>query len=219
MNTPKIAIAIGYIDDSLISEAITYKPIAKRSWVHYVSIAACLLLVCNITVLLLLSHAGNDSIDIYHIGDSYTFDNITDIPVPDEKELLIGNLNLDAALCSSINLCVNENGSTTDFDDWYSLTIVSDYPDYHMTLFCLFDTTKTLEDWKVSSVFTPWATKSVEINGTEVLIAPFDISIDYEYSYYAIFEYQNVVYDIRVRSNDSNTIYDILNEILSSQRR
>ena len=50
-NTPKLAIAIGYIDDDLVTEAVEYMPhIRKKStyfWKHFVAAAACLCLIIS----------------------------------------------------------------------------------------------------------------------------------------------------------------------------
>lgn len=42
MNTPKMVDAMSYIDDDLVSNAITYTKAKKRQWVKWVSLAACL---------------------------------------------------------------------------------------------------------------------------------------------------------------------------------
>lgn len=42
MKTPKMVDAMSYIDDDLVSDAITYKKAQKRQWVKWVSLAACL---------------------------------------------------------------------------------------------------------------------------------------------------------------------------------
>lgn len=51
VNTPKLAIAMNYIDDDLISGAIDYKPVTHRKvtlfWKHFVAVAACLCLVVS----------------------------------------------------------------------------------------------------------------------------------------------------------------------------
>ncbi|HHV97466.1 MAG TPA: hypothetical protein GXX37_13550 [Clostridiaceae bacterium] len=46
MKTPKLAIAMGYIDDDLVSGAVEYKPsLVKLVWFRYVAAVACLCLV------------------------------------------------------------------------------------------------------------------------------------------------------------------------------
>ena len=42
MKTQKMVDAMSYIDDDLVSDAITYKKAQKRQWVKWVSLAACL---------------------------------------------------------------------------------------------------------------------------------------------------------------------------------
>ena len=46
MSTPKLAIAMNYIDDDLVSGAVEYKRTKKKnSWMKWGAIAACLCLV------------------------------------------------------------------------------------------------------------------------------------------------------------------------------
>ena len=51
MNAPKLAIAMNYIDESLISGAIDYKSIPNKKiphiWKHFVAVAVCLCLVVS----------------------------------------------------------------------------------------------------------------------------------------------------------------------------
>ena len=42
MKTPKMVDAMSYIDDDLVSDAITHTKAKKRQWVKWVSLAACL---------------------------------------------------------------------------------------------------------------------------------------------------------------------------------
>ena len=50
-NTPKLAIAIGYIDDDLVTGAVEYMPAPSKKfthlWKHFVAVAACLCLVVS----------------------------------------------------------------------------------------------------------------------------------------------------------------------------
>lgn len=216
MKTPKLVIAMGYIDDALISESVKYKPIPNTwKWLRYTAVAACVILVCSATFQLALSFIGNQATDIYRIGNSLVISDIAEIQGDYHGELLAENLELESAYKTSIELYFDDNGTSENCADWYSLLITASYSDYELTMYCMFDDTKSLEDWKVDTVFTSEATQTVEINGINVLVARYDVAIDYDFTYYAIFEYQNVVYDIRVKSNNADSIYTVLNDILS----
>ena len=56
VNTPKLAIAMNYIDDELISGAIDYKPVTHKKithfWKHIVAVAACMVLMLGIGIIL-----------------------------------------------------------------------------------------------------------------------------------------------------------------------
>lgn len=82
-----------------------------------------------------------------------------------------------------------------------------------MLLHCFFDG-RTAEEQKVDMVFTKDATKTLEINGVAVQIAPNVNSLGFEHYYYAVFEYDGIVYDVRTRSNDPNYIYEVLDQLL-----
>lgn len=216
MNTPRLAVAMGHIDDDLVSGAIEYRPVPiQRRWLRYAAVAACIMFVGTTVFRLSISFMGSQATDIYSVGDFIVLNNITDIPGEYNGGLLAENLDLTFANEVSIKLYFNDNGTAENTADWYSLLIGADYPDYSLTMFCLFDNTKSVDDWKVHVVFTPKATQTIEINGTVVSIARREISLNYEYTYYAIFEYDDVVYDIRVGSNDEDRIYTVLNDIFS----
>lgn len=56
VKAPKLAIAMNYIDDDLISGAIDYKPIPHKKithfWKHIVAVAACVVLILGISFII-----------------------------------------------------------------------------------------------------------------------------------------------------------------------
>lgn len=69
--TPKLAIAIGYIDDDLVTGAIEYMPMPRKKtthiWKHFVAVAACLCLV--VTSVWLSQHQySEEGFNNQHIG-------------------------------------------------------------------------------------------------------------------------------------------------------
>lgn len=217
MKMPKLAIAIGYIEDDLIMKAIEYSPMVfKQRLLRYAVIAACIAIVCIVVAPLSLGFIGNNTADIYHVGKSIVVTDLEDITKQYEGELLIENMDF-TALSGEVKLYYDKDGTSEKCEDWYSLTFSGKYLGYDMTMYCLFDTTKSLEDWKVDMVFKPETTQYLEINGMEVQVAGRALPLVDKNQYYAIFEYQEVVYDIRVVSDNVEDMYTILNDILQDK--
>lgn len=75
-NTPKLAIAIGYIDDDLVTGAIEYMPKGKKwyqkKWFGFSAIAACLALVLTIPLTLFFNQQSTiqqPTVDSNSIGN------------------------------------------------------------------------------------------------------------------------------------------------------
>lgn len=100
-NTPKLAIAIGYIDDDLVTRALEYMPVTRKKvahlWKHYVAIAACVVLVLGIN--LILSHSNIPPVSktppisdapayFYYQGYFYSFSGEIVFSLPDGFELI-----------------------------------------------------------------------------------------------------------------------------------
>ncbi len=205
--------AMGKIDPKLIADAapdMLQNKSAKNTWIKWFSLAACLCLVIVCTFRISFRFGATD---VYRHGIQYEIDNVFDLPAQYNGKILVQNLNLSKA--ATFEFFYNENGAVTNPDDWYSLIISDHQNDKQLLIHCMFGNT-TVEDWKVDMVFTNEATKIININGIEIQIAQFKKSIDYNYWYYAIFEYDNIVYDVRVKSNNEDCIYDVLNEIIIS---
>ena len=66
MKKPRIAVAVGYLDDDLVSEAVEYKPVAKRKIIlwQYVAAAVCLCAAVGITVMLAY-HVTNNQVTVW----------------------------------------------------------------------------------------------------------------------------------------------------------
>ena len=68
MKTPRMAEAMNYIDDDLVSGAITYTRKKNTGWVKWCALAACLCLVISITIPVLQHKGGHDP-----VGDTAPF--------------------------------------------------------------------------------------------------------------------------------------------------
>ncbi|MBR3767643.1 MAG: hypothetical protein IKL10_05330 [Clostridia bacterium] len=104
------------------------------------------------------------------------------------------------------------NAFSENTNDWYSLLYSEYNTDSKIIMHCMFG--EKAEDWKIDMVFTDEATKVLDINGVNVEIAKFDLSLQYNFCYYALFDYDGVVYDLRVYSDDENMITDILEKLI-----
>lgn len=146
--------------------------------------------------------------DPYREGTLIEITNGSELPAQYEGKILAFNLDFE-----QYELYYETDGKAENTDDWYSLLASKYDASGDIILHCMFGET-TVEDWKVSRVFTKKATQIKTINGVEVQIAQNEYSLKYEYWYYAIFEYDDIVYDIRVQSNNVNYVYEVLNELI-----
>ena len=184
----------------------------KRTWVKWASMAACLCLVVGAAFRIAIAFVPSQATDVFREGNLIEIANENELPAQYDGELLAFNLGFE-----QYEFYYKMNGSAANTDDWYSLLASKRDTNGHILLHCMFGET-TVDDWKVSKVFTKDATETVTVNGVDVQIAKHELSLDYEYWYYAIFEYDDVVYDLRVKSNDANYVFDVLNTILTSEK-
>ena len=184
----------------------------KNAWVKWASMAACLCLVVGVAFRIAISFAPSQETDIFREGILIEIANENELPAQYDGQLLAFHLGFE-----KYEFYYKANGSAENTEDWYSLLASKRDTNGYILLHCMFGET-AVGDWKVSSVFTKDTTETVTVNGVKVQIAENEMSLDYEYWYYAIFEYDDVVYDLRVKSNDANYIFDVLHTILPSEK-
>lgn len=216
MKEPKLAVSMGYIDDELVSGSVDYRPQKKRkpTATRWLATAACFVLVCLAAFQIVIDLTGNQSVDMYRIGNCKPLESFEFLAQNYSGCLLLKNLPLDGAESTDMELYYSTTGNASNAKDWNSIIVDTEYTDYCTSIYVMFDDTKTLEDWKVSSVFTVEATQVATIAGVEVQIAPNNHGNLLSDGYYAIFEYENVIYDVRITSNDIQDIYSVLNNLL-----
>ena len=71
-----------------------------------------------------------------------------------------------------------------------------------------------MEDRKIDRGFTKKAAKTEIIKGVTVYYAEADLSLRFEHNIYVIFEYEDVIYDIRVNSDDPQIIWQVVYSML-----
>ena len=205
----------GNIDPKMIEAAAPAEKVQKKKkngWVKWASLAACLCLVVGAAFRIAIGFVPNQATDVFREGTLIEITSESDLPAQYEGKLLAFNLGFE-----QYEFYYKTDGKAENTDDWYSLLASKRDINGYILLHCMFGET-TVDDWKVSKVFTKDATETIAVNGVDVQIAKNEPSLDYEYWYYAIFEYDDVVYDLRVKSNDANYVFDVLNTILSSEK-
>ena len=210
MTTKKFSNALGNIGESYVDEAVNYTAKKKsNAWLKWGAIAACCCLVVGVVFRIAIDFFPSQMTDIYREGTLIEITNESELPAQYEGKILAFNLGFE-----QYELYYKTDGKAENTDDWYSLLASKYDTNGDIILHCMFGET-TVDDWKVSRVFTKEATPSKLINGVEVQIAQNDNSLKYEYWYYAIFEYDDVVYDIRVQSDNGDYVYEVLNELIN----
>lgn len=213
MTNANLLQAMGHIDPKLIADAapdVPQKKSANKTWVKWASLAACLCLAVGMMFRIAIGFIPNQAPDIFREGNLIEISNESELPAQYDGKLLAFNLEFE-----QYEFYYKTDGSAENIEDWYSLLASKQDANGDILLHCMFGET-TVDDWKVSRVFTEEATETITINGVNIQLARNELSLDYEYWYYAVFEYDDVVYDIRVKSNDANYIFDVLNTILPS---
>lgn len=213
MTNTNLLHAMGRIDLKLIADAapdVRQKKCANKVWLKWGMVAACLCFVAAGVFRIAIGFIPSQMTDIFREGIRYEMESVYDLPAEYAGKILAQNLALSET--AAIEFYYKEGGVATNTDDWYSLIVADTQSDRELLMHCMFGDT-TVEDWKVSMVFTKDATQTMTINGVNVQIARNANSLEYEYWYYAIFEYDDIVYDVRVKSDDPDVIYDVLNQL------
>ena len=212
MTTQKFSNALGNIGESYVDEAVNYTAKKKsNAWLKWGAIAACFCLVVGVAFRIAIGFFPSQMTDTYREGTLIEITNESELPAQYEGKLLAFNLGFE-----QYEFYYKTDGKAENTDDWYSLLASKYDTNGDIILHCMFGET-TVDDWKVSKVFTKEATQTKTINGVEVQIAQNGNSLKYEYWYYAIFEYDDVVYDIRVQSDNADYVYEVLNELINAE--
>jgi len=199
------------IDDKYITEAHVYSKKSRPVWIKWAAMAACLCIVVAGVIRIGIGIFPSNVGDIYRQGVLVEIDSISHLPAEFNRKLLVENMVFSDNVW--IELYHSEKGNKSNPDDWYSL-LISDYTKNNEVLIhCMFGDS-TVDDWKIEMVFTKETTTVKNINGVDVQIASLTPPPSYEYWNYAIFEYDSIVYDVRVKSTEADEIDTVLNELL-----
>lgn len=220
MKSSELLEVIGEAQDDYILDAKTAKKKHTPVWVKWAAMAACLCLIVAGVWRFGIAFLGSNVEDPFREGQLYEMSILDDLPLtypaggyPEWHTAISALKNLDIGN-ATFELYYAEGGDPSNVEDWYRL-LINTYDDPELMIVCVFNGRRTLEEQKVDMVFTKDNTETIEINGTTVQIAP-NHSLKYDYWHYSIFEYGDVVFDVRCQSNDADMIYTVLSKILGS---
>ncbi len=121
--------------------------------------------------------------------------------------LLAENISFTDADDTNILLCYTGNDLPLSSDEWKTLSVSASYEDYDMTLNCAFN----------GETFTyngENAIDTIQYGDTTIQIYQGETTPEFELTYYAVFEYENVCYELKTYSHDKERIYEILQAVL-----
>lgn len=187
------------VDEKYINEANPQNSRQKKFSLNRIAVAACLCLI-------VIGGVGaahcmqTASYEKYYAADLEEISSVYD------GILLAENISYQDANNTNILLCYNGDGLPLSSGDWQTLSVSASYEDYDMTLNCAFNGEAFSANGEVID--------TIQYGDTAVQIYQAETTSDYDLTYYAVFEYQNVYYELRTYSNDEACIYDILKAVL-----
>lgn len=158
MNTPKLAIAMNYIDDSLISEAIDYKPDRRRKssylWKYIAAAAACMVLVLGISLMLshkdaspssdISSSPGEAPVHFYFEGNLYSYSGDLVYSLPEGFQFVRKVKNVGDSFSgvdfegnADGSVFMNESDKTVAYFRWKKWNETIDGPEPYLVLYCI----------------------------------------------------------------------------------
>ncbi|MBR6626444.1 MAG: hypothetical protein IKL04_00490 [Lachnospiraceae bacterium] len=200
MNEKRILELFNNINEEYIEEARPQNRKKRKLNVYPIAIAACL-------CLLAIGGFGLSYFMQSSDDEKYYTTNIEEILSVYEGKLLAENISYDSANDTQILLCYTGDDLPLSSDRWQTLSVSASYEDYDMTLNCAFNgETFTASDEKVID--------TIQYGDTTIQIYQGETTPEFELTYYAVFEYQNVCYELKTYSNDKERIYEILQAVL-----
>lgn len=132
VKAPKLAIAMNYIDDDLISGAIDYKPVpqkTKMAWFRHAIVAACLcLVVVGVFSVLPYENWFEHQAEAPNWEKThYETATLADIEAVCGTDLLLDKMALSDNYFSNYHLEIIENGAFDKPEDWKSLSVDVNY--------------------------------------------------------------------------------------------
>lgn len=193
-------------------ETADKKPMVKRVWwVRWGVMVACVSLIVVGGVLLYNQINYEVPKNLFAVE---TIENMEEISSVYDGTLLAENLILSNAEVATIELIHLENAEIYDISSWDMLSITADYNDYSMVLNCSFH--GQAESDSISEIFSTMEIfDTIQYGDVQINLYQKEPSQESEYVYGASFEYVGVFYELLTLSNDPDSIYEILEMVIS----
>lgn len=205
MKENRLLEALGDIEEAYINEANPYMNRTKNNYsMKWLTAAACLFLIVSWGICMSLNRTKDAG------EKKYYETNIDEVTSMYDGVLLVENLFYDGADETKVQLCYTGEGIPISMGEWESLSVSADYEDYDLRMNCTFNEKKV-------ELREEDAIEKIEFGETTVLLYEAEPQGDYDVSYYAVFEYENVLYELRTYSNEERRIYDILTAVLGER--
>lgn len=188
------------VDEKYIDEAAPQNVKTLKFKFSPMIVAACL-------CLLLIAGLGVFRFMKVPIEEKYYTTNMEEVLAAYDGELLAEKISYEDARDTNILLCYTGNDLPLSSEEWKTLSVSASYEEYDMTLNCAFNgETFTVNGEKVID--------TIQYGDTTIQIYQGETTTEFELTYYAVFEYQNVCYELKTYSNDKERIYEILQAVL-----
>lgn len=200
MNEKRILDLFRNVNEKYINEANPQNRHHYNFRINLVAIAACLCLIAIVGFV--ASHYMPTE-----VAEKYYTTSMEEVSSIYEGVLLAEYISYEDANDTTILLCYSGTDLPLRVDDWKTLSVSANYEDYDMTLNCAFNG-ETFSANKENAI------DMIQYGDTTIHIYKAETTSEYDLAYYAVFEYQNVCYELRTYSNDKERIYDILEAFL-----
>lgn len=200
MSEKRILELFNNVDEKYIDEAAPKNVQKHKFKISPVIVVACL-------CLLVIAGFGVSRFIQPSVEEKYYTTNMDEVLAVYEGELLAEKISYEGASDTKILLCYTGDDLPLSSDGWKTLSVSASYEDYDMTLNCAFN----------GETFTANGEKAIDTiqyGDTVIQIYQGETTPEFELTYYAVFEYQNVCYELKTYSNDKDCIYDILKAVL-----
>lgn len=202
MSEKRILEMFNNVDEKYIEEASPLKIKKHKFMSGSVVVAACF-------CILLFGGFGLSYFMQNSFKEKYYITDMDEVMAVYDGELLAEKISYEDASDINILLCYTGNDVPLKSDAWQTLSVSASYEDYDMTLNCAFNGESFAVDEEN-------VIDTIQYGDTIIQIYQGETTPDFELIYYAVFEYQNVCYELKTCSYDKECIYEILRAVLGA---
>lgn len=202
MKEKEILDILGKVDERFIDEANPQYKYRSKLKIEILAVAACLGVMVMAGFCLFRCAKTEDKAKFYDT-------NIEEVAAVYEDVLLVENISYENAIGTTVQLCYDGTDLPLNVDGWKELSVSANYEDYALTMNCTFNgETLTVNEENIE--------KTIQYGEIPIYIYKAETMAEYDVSYYAVFEYRNVWYELRTFSNHEECIYEILQSVLGT---